>query len=254
MHVVRNEPFELVAAVLGPFLAYAGLEADITYGPYDDSLSDPGAGLPASCDAVIVWMDIGARGHRPCPRPARRVGSRAPVSALRPLTEAPVLVANWGSQSERAVSYNTALVGRLGALTGVYICDQGALSASSWGSATPARPYVRRQRVPAERPGHPRDRPSLWAALVAGRTCGAGQGDRRGPRPHPVPRRPVRRGRGRDRAVRGPPGPAPGATGLPLPGSLPGSCVQNDAATTWTPSSPAGPTWTCGRSTSRPAP
>ncbi|MGO9657463.1 MAG: hypothetical protein ACLP7F_03745 [Acidimicrobiales bacterium] len=56
VHVVRNEPFELVAAVLGPFLAYAGLEADITYGPYDDSLSDPGAGLPASCDAVIVWM------------------------------------------------------------------------------------------------------------------------------------------------------------------------------------------------------
>ena len=127
MHVVRNEPFELVAAVLGPFLAYAGLEADITYGPYDDSLSDPGAGLPASCDAVIVWMDMERYGTDLAP--GQLVGWVAErVSALRPLTEAPVLVANWGSQSERAVSYNTALVGRLGALTGVYICDQGALA------------------------------------------------------------------------------------------------------------------------------
>ncbi len=127
VHVVRNEPFELVAAVLGPFLAYAGLEADITYGPYDDSLSDPGAGLPASCDAVIVWMDMERYGTDLAP--GQLVGWVAErVSALRPLTEAPVLVANWGSQSERAVSYNTALVGRLGALTGVYICDQGALA------------------------------------------------------------------------------------------------------------------------------
>ena len=96
VHVVRNEPFELVATVLAPFLAYAGLEAQITYGPDDDSLSAPASGLPDGCDAVVVWLDMERYGDDLGPAQlAEWVAGR--VCALRPHTQAPVLVANWGS-------------------------------------------------------------------------------------------------------------------------------------------------------------
>jgi len=138
VHVVRNEPFEFVAAVLAPFLAYAGLKAQVTYGPYDDSLSDPAAGLPDACDAVIVWMDMERYSdHLASSQLAEWLADR--VSALRPRTEAPVLVANWGSSGERAGAYNAALAEHLRSLSGVHACDEGALALELGPSFTDAR-------------------------------------------------------------------------------------------------------------------
>ena len=46
IHVVRNQPFEFVETTLGAFLYFAGIQARSTYGPYDDSVAQPAAGMP----------------------------------------------------------------------------------------------------------------------------------------------------------------------------------------------------------------
>jgi FkbH-like protein len=128
VHVVRNEPFELVATVLPTFLAYAGLVAQLTYGPYDDSLTDPTDGLPERCDAVIVWLDMERYDEDLAPeRLAEWVAER--VSSVRKATEAPVLVADWAADHPRAIAYNSALAQHLEAVPGAHACAQGLLSA-----------------------------------------------------------------------------------------------------------------------------
>ena len=52
----RNHSFELVASVLNPFLALAGLQAEFYYSAYDDSLSF--TDIPHNTDVHILWLDM----------------------------------------------------------------------------------------------------------------------------------------------------------------------------------------------------
>ncbi len=136
VHVVRNAPFELVAACLPPFLAYAGLEAAISYGPYDDSLSDPAGDLPDCCDAVVVWLDLERYGDVAPAQLAGFVADR--VGALRARSEAPLLVADWTAAHDGAVALRDALAQRLAGLPATHLCAVSALAAAlgdAWSDA-----------------------------------------------------------------------------------------------------------------------
>jgi FkbH-like protein len=90
LRVHRNQPFEHVAAVLAPFLAFAGRRAELSLGDYDDSLGFAAAG---SGDVELVWLDFGR--YREQLDPAGLVAWLADrVRALRATTDAPILVAN----------------------------------------------------------------------------------------------------------------------------------------------------------------
>lgn len=87
--VVRNAPFEPVAAVAAPFLAQADLAADWRWSDYDDSLGL--AGLDDGADAVLLWLDF-RRYRLDRAALAAFVGER--LAAIRERVAAPVLVAD----------------------------------------------------------------------------------------------------------------------------------------------------------------
>jgi len=120
--VVRNQPFELVARALPPFLAYAGLSAEFLYGPYDDSLSSLDHGVSADVDAVVLSLDF-----------ERYPASIAPVELaswlverivrLRGRTSAPVLVTGWPDRHPRADAFHHELEVLATGVPGAHLCD-----------------------------------------------------------------------------------------------------------------------------------
>jgi FkbH-like protein len=125
VRVHRNHAFEPVASVLAPYLAFAGLAGEFTFGDYDDSL---GFATPGAADLEIVWLDFaryasftGDEGL------ARWVAGR--VAALRARSDAPVLVADFAEDSDAARAFNAELRTHTAGLPAVYVCDQSAVGA-----------------------------------------------------------------------------------------------------------------------------
>ncbi len=127
IRVHRNHGFELVASAMEPYLAYAGLDAQVTIGSYDDSLAfDTVASQPAA-DVELVWLDYTRYHGRISPDElAVFIGRR--VSALRAYTNAPILVTSWGAVhaefAAAAVAVNEALGAALAAVPGAHLCAQ----------------------------------------------------------------------------------------------------------------------------------
>lgn len=90
LRVHRNQAFEFVASVLGPFLAFGGRRADISYSDYDDSLA---LQVEGQADVELLWIDFDRYGERLSSRDlAAWFGER--VQALRGLTDARILIAD----------------------------------------------------------------------------------------------------------------------------------------------------------------
>lgn len=115
--VHRNQPFELVAALLPPFLAGAGLRIEsIQYSDYDDSLGsvDGGAGDSSapSPDVEIVSLDFERyRDRFSADDLCAWFVSRLLV--LRRRTDRPILVTDWAARDPEALAFNTMLDGAL---------------------------------------------------------------------------------------------------------------------------------------------
>lgn len=125
LHVVRNQPFEFVENALGAFLSFAGIQARFSFGPYDDSVAQPTAGMPEDVDAVIVWLRFDHYGELSPEELADWLADR--VAAVRAETAVPILVANWAS-GEHARDFNARLTERLLPEPGVRICDLCGIS------------------------------------------------------------------------------------------------------------------------------
>ncbi len=121
LRVHRNQAFELVAAVLEPFLAFAGRRAEIAYGDYDDSLAFPSSGRP---DVELVWLDFTR--YRERLDPAELVAWLAGrVRALRERSDAPILVADAPPIDPVSIDLNSRLA-LLAAIPGVRVATLSA--------------------------------------------------------------------------------------------------------------------------------
>lgn len=125
VHVVRNQPFEFIEKVLGAFLSFAGMQARLTFGPYDDSVAQPTAGMPGDVDAVIVWLRFDRYGELTPEELADWLADR--VAAVRAETAVPILVAN-SAPAESTHHFNACLTERLAPEPGVRICDLCGIS------------------------------------------------------------------------------------------------------------------------------
>jgi FkbH-like protein len=119
LQIHRNYAFELVGSVLPPFLWLSGLNSNITYSDYDDSLSfaqiDPAA-------IQIIALDFERYGETAGSAPfcdwfAGRLES------LREVTERPIVVSDWPSEGRQAEGFNLALEKTAGSLPSVFIWD-----------------------------------------------------------------------------------------------------------------------------------
>ena len=119
----RNQPFELIGAVIAPFLAFAGLEADIRYSDYDDSLTFAG---DVDADAHIVSLDFD-RYVNPFDTSGLFTWLIDRMRALRTISDAPVLVTNWCSDGPRAADFNDQLAASLSGIPEVHVCDVASI-------------------------------------------------------------------------------------------------------------------------------
>ena len=124
IHVVRNQPFEFVEKALSPFLSFAGIEANFTFGPYDDSVARPTVGMPRDAQAVVVWLRFDHYRELSPEELADWLAGR--VAAIRAETPVPILVANMAA-GKGASRLNTCLGERLVLHPGVRICDLSGL-------------------------------------------------------------------------------------------------------------------------------
>ena len=122
LSVLRNQPFEFIASVLRPFLAYAGLEARITYSDYDDSL----AALPdEGADLAFLWLDF-ARYQMSVPELLGWIEDR--VKRIRQTSSCPLLISDWPASTPQATQLNRALRELAATLPGVYVTDQAVIA------------------------------------------------------------------------------------------------------------------------------
>ena len=127
VRVHRNQPFEFVGSILGPFLAFAGLAPTIAIGPYDDALSGIAEPDEARADVEIVWLDFERYLDRRGPEEvAAWLAGR--IAALRSVTPAPILVANAALGNDRTGQLNEMLAIALAGMAGVHVVDQAALA------------------------------------------------------------------------------------------------------------------------------
>jgi FkbH-like protein len=90
LRVHRNQAFEFVASVLGPFLAFWGRRADFDYSDYDDSL---GLQVNGQADVELIWLDFQRyRGRLSTAELASWLGER--LQSLRRSSDAPILIAD----------------------------------------------------------------------------------------------------------------------------------------------------------------
>jgi FkbH-like protein len=105
LRVHRNQAFEFVASVLGPFLAFGGRRAEISYSDYDDSL---GLQIEGQTDVDLLWLDFERYRGRLSPRElAAWLFDR--VHSLRARSEAPILIADCAAMDEPAQELNDGL-------------------------------------------------------------------------------------------------------------------------------------------------
>jgi len=124
LSVLRNQPFEFIASVLRPFLAYAGLEAQVAYSDYDDSL----AGLPDDgADLVFLWLDF-QRYQMSVPELIGWIEDR--IVSLRRASRCPLLISDWPAQIPEARQFNEALRDVAAKFPGVHVADQAAIARS----------------------------------------------------------------------------------------------------------------------------
>jgi FkbH-like protein len=122
--VHRNEPFEYIAAAMTPYLAFAGLSADIRLSAYDDSLAslkDMQTG-----DLHVVWVDFAVYSSPSDAVEWLEHGLRE----LRKNSSAPVLVANAHGDQDASDEINEALAGLPQLISGVQIYNRSALASS----------------------------------------------------------------------------------------------------------------------------
>jgi FkbH-like protein len=123
LQVHRNYAFELVGSVLAPFLWLSGLNSNITYSDYDDSLSfaqiDPAA-------IQIISLDFERYGETAVTAPfCDWFDGR--LKSLREVTERPIVVSNWPSEGRQAEGFNLALEKTAGSLPSVFVWDTVAI-------------------------------------------------------------------------------------------------------------------------------
>jgi hypothetical protein len=124
LRVHRNHAFEPVVSVLTPYLAFAGLAADVAYSDYDDSLTFATSG---DADVEIVWLDFGRYAAMSGDELAAWVVGR--LAALRALSPAPILLPDAADDTDVARAFNAEVRERAAAVPGVYVCDQAAVRA-----------------------------------------------------------------------------------------------------------------------------
>jgi FkbH-like protein len=118
VHVIRNHAFEHVASALAPFAAFAGLAPRVSYGGYDDGLTD----LATDAEVVVTWVDF--------ERYASKLDASALIDwfasrivALRAASAAKVLVVDRALPSGENVSgFNAELAARVGSVPDVHVC------------------------------------------------------------------------------------------------------------------------------------
>jgi len=119
LQVHRNYAFELVGSILPPFLWLTRLKSIIAYGAYDDTLSfeqiDPVA-------VQIISLDFERYGeHANSVDFGGWFASR--LENLRDLTEGPIVVSNWPSESHHAQRFNLELEKTADRLPSVFVWD-----------------------------------------------------------------------------------------------------------------------------------
>ncbi len=123
LQVHRNYAFELVGSVLAPFLWLSGLNSNITYSDYDDSLSfaqiDPAA-------IQIISLDFERYGETAGSAPFRDWFAGR-LKSLREMTERPIVVSNWPSEGRQAGGFNLALEKTASSLPSVFVWDTVAI-------------------------------------------------------------------------------------------------------------------------------
>jgi FkbH-like protein len=131
--VVRNCPFESVAALAAPFLAHADLAVGWFYSDYDDSLSlssfDDGAGV------VLIWLDYRRYSLETA---ALAAFLEARLTDIRARTGAPILIAD-DPDSPHAAALNRALAEMAGRIGGLHVYPRGAVAAQLGGAFHDAR-------------------------------------------------------------------------------------------------------------------
>jgi FkbH-like protein len=125
LRVHRNQAFEFVASVLGPFLAFAGRRAEIAYSDYDDSLA---MAVHAPADVELVWLDLGRYRERLGPAELAR-WLRERLRDLRARSDAPILVADAPALDRAAAEVNAELEHVGAELPGVRVVPLSAILA-----------------------------------------------------------------------------------------------------------------------------
>jgi FkbH-like protein len=123
LQVHRNHAFELVGSMLPPFLWLSGLNLNITYSDYDDSLSfaevDPGAIQLISLD----FERYGEKSHSPF----FRDWFAGRLKSIRQMTERPIIVSNWPSEEGQAEAFNNELAKISDTLPSLFVWDTAAI-------------------------------------------------------------------------------------------------------------------------------
>jgi FkbH-like protein len=123
LQVHRNHAFELVGSLLPPFLWLSGLNANITYSDYDDSLSfaelDPSAIQLISLD----FERYGEKSHSVL----FRDWFAGRLKSIRKMTERPIIVSNWPSEEARSEAFNNELDKTADSLPSVFVWDTVAI-------------------------------------------------------------------------------------------------------------------------------
>ena len=130
LRVHRNHPFEYVASVLSPFLAFARLDATVVLSDYDDALTWADVTVRADdqpFDVELVWLDFCRYRGRSSPEElASWLLER--VAALRAGTDAPILVAD-DAEDAVAARFNEELLRSARTVPGLRICPQSGIQA-----------------------------------------------------------------------------------------------------------------------------
>ena len=125
LRIHRNQAFEFVASVLGPFLAFGGRRAEIAYSDYDDSLA---LHVEGRADVDLLWLDFERYRDRLAPRELV-AWLLERVQSLRARSEAPILVADCAATDAAAQELNDGLRNLAQVVPGVRIVPLSQIGA-----------------------------------------------------------------------------------------------------------------------------
>lgn len=121
VQVHRNQPFELIATAMRPFLAYAGLEAAFTFSDYDDALTLSDI---EDADVHVLSLDF-ARYSEAFSPSALITWISERVTFLRSRTTAPIMLTDSDKNIE---GFNDALREQLQIHPSTYVCSVGDIA------------------------------------------------------------------------------------------------------------------------------